>query len=227
MEVLHDVRPLGRRRLIARARPRRAPLAVTLAAVAALAGCGGGGDRDLGRADTAALLSDSLAAIVADSARTAGSDSARAGSPTDSTAHPDSLGADAGGAVAAVVLRADSAAGDVLFHGRAGCLTCHALNGAGVAGIAPSLRDSLWLHGGGDPAMIARTIREGVAQPKSVSNRMPGFAALLSDLEIGRIAAYVYAISHADATVEDTMSAPGAVAPVERDSAFGEIGPTP
>jgi mono/diheme cytochrome c family protein len=185
-------------------------LGAALSGAALLAACGGG-DRDFGRADTAALLSDSLAALVAESARAAGDSALADAATTDSIRAAfggDSLGVDAAGAVARVVLRADSAAGDVLYHGRGGCLTCHALNGAGVAGIAPSLRDSVWLHGDGDPAMIERVVREGVAQPKSVSNRMPGFAATLSDAEIRRIAAYVFAISHFGGTVVDTAGAP-------------------
>jgi mono/diheme cytochrome c family protein len=200
--------------------PRRAPRlrAARLLAAVTLGACGGG-DRDFGRADTAALLSDSLAVLVADSTRAA-SDS-MVGDSTGPAAGADSLGGDAGtdagGAVARVVLRVDSAAGDVLYHGRGGCLTCHALNGAGVAGIAPSLRDSVWLHGDGDPAMIERVVREGVAQPKSVSNRMPGFAGTLSDAEIRRIAAYVFAISHTGGTVADTASVTtDSLAPGER-----------
>ncbi len=186
--------------------------------------CGGGGDRDFGRADTAALLSDSLANLDADSLR---GDSARLDSLALDSLGADSLGTDSLGAGGGrrVVLRADSVAGDALYHGRGDCLTCHALNGAGVPGLGPSLRDSIWLHGDGSPAMIERILREGVAQPKSVSNRMPGFAGRFDELALGRIAAYVYAISHANATVADTTT------PVVPESLFyiapGELAPTP
>lgn len=174
-----------------------AAIAVRGAAALLLVACGGGGDRDFGRADTAALLSDSLASLDT-------------GALTGDSARLDSLGADSlagdslGVAGPRVVLRADSVAGDVLYHGRGGCLTCHALNGAGVSGLGPSLRDTVWLHGDGSPAMIARIVREGVAQPKSVSNRMPGYAGQLDEIAIGRIAAYVFAISHESGTVADT-----------------------
>lgn len=201
-----------------RASGRIAAIAVRGALALLLVACGGGGDRDFGRADTAALLSDSLASL----------DTGALGSDSASL---DSLGADSLGLDSLdvsgprVVLRADSVAGDVLYHGRGGCLTCHALNGAGVAGLGPSLRDTVWLHGDGSPAMIALIVREGVAQPKSVSNRMPGYAGQLDDLAIGRIAAYVYAISHENATVADTTS------PVVPDSLFyippGELAPAP
>jgi mono/diheme cytochrome c family protein len=218
VEVLHDVRPVGRRRVT---RWRLALLGAALGSAALAGGCGGG-DRDFGRADTAALLSDSLAALVAESARAAADSTISDSALTDSIRAAfggDSLGVDAAGAVAHVVLRADSAAGDVLYHGRGGCLTCHALNGAGVAGIAPSLRDSVWLHGDGDPAMIERIVREGVAQPKSVANRMPGFAAMLGDAEIRRIAAYVFAISHAGGTVLDTAAVPTPADALDREGA--------
>ena len=207
---------VGRAAVLSLGAARRALATLALPALAlSVLACGGGGDRDLGRADTAALLSDSLADLVADSLR---ADSAGRDALAGDSLAGDSLGGDslaAGGSVApSVVLRADSAFGDVLFHGRGGCLTCHALNGAGVPGLGPSLRDSVWLHGDGSPAMIARVVREGVAQPKSVSNRMPGFAATFGDLEIGRIAAYVFAISHANGTVADTTT------PFPGDSVF-------
>lgn len=207
-----------------RSSPARRTTGASAALVLLLVACGGGGDRDFGRADTAALLSDSLANLVADSLR---GDSARLDSLGFDSLGADSLGADSPGASGGrrFVLRADSVAGDVLYHGRGDCLTCHALNGAGVPGLGPSLRDSVWLHGDGSPAMIERILREGVAQPKSVSNRMPGFAGRFDDLALGRIAAYVYAISHENATVADTTT------PVVPESLFyiapGELAPTP
>ena len=206
-----------------RSSPARRTTAARAALVLLLAACGGGGDRDFGRADTAALLSDSLANLYADSVR---GDSARLDSLAADSLRSDSLGTDSLGAgERRVVLRADSVAGDVLYHGRGGCLTCHALNGAGVAGLGPSLRDTVWLHGDGSPAAIERILREGVAQPKSVSNRMPGYAGRLDDLAIGRIAAYVYAISHASATVADTTM------PIVPESLFhippGDLAPAP
>ncbi len=207
-----------------RSSPARRTTGARVALVLLVVACGGGGDRDFGRADTAALLSDSLANLDADSLR---GDSARLDSLAFDSLGADSLGTDSLGAGGGrrVVLRADSAAGDVLYHGRGDCLTCHALNGAGVPGLGPSLRDSIWLHGDGSPAMIERILREGVAQPKSVSNRMPGFAGRFDELALGRIAAYVYAISHANATVADTTT------PVVPESLFyiapGELAPTP
>jgi mono/diheme cytochrome c family protein len=109
--------------------------------------------------------------------------------------------------VASVILRADSAAGDVIFHGQGRCFTCHGNDGRGVPRIGPSLADSTWLHGDGSLAFIASTVRDGIAAPREASAPMPAYAGVLKPEQIDRVAAYVYTLSHPGRTVTDTTRA--------------------
>lgn len=112
------------------------------------------------------------------------------------------LGVEPGGAT--VVLAADSAAGDSIFHGKGRCFTCHGMRGEGAPGLAPSLVDSTWLNGGGSYYAMADVIARGVAVPKAAAVAMPAYAGTLTPEEIARTAAYVYALSHPGATIADT-----------------------
>jgi mono/diheme cytochrome c family protein len=102
------------------------------------------------------------------------------------------------------VLRADSAAGDSLFHGRGRCLTCHGARGEGLPNLGADLRDTVWLQSDGSVLGIERTILSGVPKPKNATVVMPSFAPLLPPLGVHRLAAYVYSLSHPTAVVADT-----------------------
>jgi mono/diheme cytochrome c family protein len=200
MEVLHDVR--------ARRRPvkRRLTCLLLLFAPACV-----GGARDSVTADTAVLQgasADSLRyAIERDTTQI---DSAAMKSNADSVGDLPRLSA---------VLAADSAAGDSLYHRKGRCLTCHGTDARGLPNLGSNLRDAEWLHSDGSPAGIAGSIAGGVSRPKQSQIRMPAFASQLTSGEIDRLAAYVYAISHYNATTtSDAMPAEKDSAPVRPDS---------
>jgi mono/diheme cytochrome c family protein len=188
VEILYDVR--ARRRVVTRLL-RAAPLLATLACA--------GGARDTATADTAVLQDTS-----ADSLRYAGNgnmartDSATVNASSDSSAELLS---------AFVVLAADSAAGDSLYRGKGRCLTCHGADLRGLSNLGPNLVDAEWLHSDGSLAGIRGTIAAGVARPKQAQIRMPAFATQLSSAELDRLAAYLYTISHRQATVVDSLRA--------------------
>jgi mono/diheme cytochrome c family protein len=84
--------------------------------------------------------------------------------------------------------------GKKLFHGKALCVACH--GDAARGGVAPSLRDSLWLHSMGGYTDIVAQIRRGVpAESTATKLAMPPLGgARLSDQEIGAVAAYVWSL---------------------------------
>lgn len=111
-----------------------------------------------------------------------------------------------------IVFRSDSAAGDLLYHGKGRCFTCHGDHGTGTAGLGPDLTDSTWLDIDGSLPSIALSIAQGVAAPRQFSVAMPSYASVLSPVEIGRVAAYVFTLSHpgwttADSTAHDSARA--------------------
>ena len=171
--------------------PRVAALAAAGLLVAATAACGDSAERADQPVDTAVVVSQQLLDSLHDSLRIRPVDLPRA--------LEDSL---LRGALR-VVLRADSAAGDSLYHGAGQCMTCHGDRGEGIAGLGPDLRDDVWLHGDGSIAFIQRIILSG-AVPRQTPTVMPAFAARLSAVEAFRIAGYVYSLSHPDAVVDDT-----------------------
>ncbi|HEX5438478.1 MAG TPA: c-type cytochrome [Gemmatimonadaceae bacterium] len=104
-----------------------------------------------------------------------------------------------------VVLLADSAIGDSIFHRTGRCFTCHGRRAEGIAGLGPSLSDSTWLHGDGSLASITQAITDGIASPVAASITMPAFGGQLAPTDIHRVASYVYSLSHPGAAVADTM----------------------
>jgi mono/diheme cytochrome c family protein len=210
MEVLHDVRARHHSRgavtargaaecVAAGAGSRRARRvgAACVACAVALLGCGG--ERADRTADTA----------VAQGVPAAGAPPAPDSAAVNADATPPRAGDSAAGAVAApaVILRADSAAGDSLYHGRGRCLTCHGAGAEGLARLGPSLRDSVWLDGDGSVAAIQRVILDGVAVPKQTPIQMPSFASQLTPRQAGQVAVYVYTLSHPGAAQADTATA--------------------
>ena len=148
-----------------------------------------GGDTSAGR-DTSLTLSTSTTVTTA------------AGVVTNDSAHATSDSA------AILLLAADSIAGDSLYHNsRARSITCHGARGVGGGRLGPSLRDSVWLDTDGSAAGIAAIIRDGVAEPKGGTARMPSFARQLDPAQITRIAVYVYSLSHKGAMHADSASA--------------------
>jgi mono/diheme cytochrome c family protein len=212
MEVLHHVRPRrpGDRVMMARTlgalvalRRLRSPLVIALALTAACSS----GDRADGAADSALIVpgADSLAkrdsTIVTSTVTTETTVTTSTGIVTaDSTAARDSA--------PILLVAADSAAGDSLYHNSRGrCITCHGTRGAGGGSLGPSLRDSVWLDTDGSAKGIAAMIRDGVAEPKGGSARMPSFARQLDPAQISRIAVYVYSLSHRGAMSADSAAA--------------------
>jgi mono/diheme cytochrome c family protein len=102
----------------------------------------------------------------------------------------------------------DSAAGDALFHGKGRCFTCHGQRGEGTARLGPALTDTTTLTSSASLDVIRTVIANGVAVPKAASVAMPAYSGMLSEQEIARVAAYVYALAHPGRVVPD--SAPSA-----------------
>jgi glucose/arabinose dehydrogenase/mono/diheme cytochrome c family protein len=91
------------------------------------------------------------------------------------------------------------ALGDRIYHGQVGgasCAGCHGSSGKGSP-LGPDLTDTKWLWSDGSYTGIAKTITEGVAQPKEYRSPMPpmGGAQLTPD-QVNALAAYVWALSH-------------------------------
>jgi mono/diheme cytochrome c family protein len=87
--------------------------------------------------------------------------------------------------------------GDGLFHGKGGCVTCHGPEATGMPNSGSALTAGLhfipyeW-------GAIDSLVRQGIPEPVTRTTiAMPGRGAAsnLSDDEIRRIAAYVWAIS--------------------------------
>src|SRR5882724_9046968 len=108
--------------------------------------------------------------------------------------HPDA-GADAAGlptpkgATAAM-----DALGDRLYHGNT-CVGCHGSNAEGTP-LGSDLTKGKWLWGDGSLAAIARTITQGVPNPKEHSGVMPPMGgAQLSPSDVAALAAYLAALN--------------------------------
>ena len=75
----------------------------------------------------------------------------------------------------------------------ASCGACHGANGKGIQALgAPNLTDKIWLHGGGEAAVIAM-VNGGK------NNVMPAFEKRLSPEQIHVLAAYVWSLSQTTA----------------------------
>lgn len=108
-------------------------------------------------------------------------------------------------AVPVILHRADSVAGDAIYHGRGRCFTCHGGLGRGTAKLGPDLTDSIWLNGDSSFAAIREVIAFGVATPRQFPVAMPAYAGMLDDSALTHVAAYVYALSHHGALLSDSM----------------------
>jgi mono/diheme cytochrome c family protein len=91
------------------------------------------------------------------------------------------------------------ARGERIYRGQVGgaaCTGCHGESGAGSP-LGPSLTGKKWLWSDGSYGGIAKTITEGVSQPKQYRSPMPpmGGAQLTPD-QVSALAAYVWSLSH-------------------------------
>ncbi len=70
------------------------------------------------------------------------------------------------------------------------CAACHGMDGKGNQALgAPNLTDDIWLHGWGEPGIVAM-----VTQGKS--NVMPGQAGKLTEAQIHVLSAYVWGLTN-------------------------------
>jgi mono/diheme cytochrome c family protein len=91
------------------------------------------------------------------------------------------------------------ALGDRVYHGEVGGASCAGCHGASAKGtpLGPDLTDTKWLWSDGSYSGIAKTITEGVMQPKEYRSPMPPMGgAQLTPEQVQALSAYVWALSH-------------------------------
>jgi glucose/arabinose dehydrogenase/mono/diheme cytochrome c family protein len=113
--------------------------------------------------------------------------------------HPDAGAAAAALPVAKGATPAMVALGDKIYHGQVGGAACTGCHGADATGtpLGPDLTGSTWLWSDGSYAGIAKTITNGVAQPKRYRSPMPPLGgAVLAPDQVSAVAAYVWGVSH-------------------------------
>ena len=97
------------------------------------------------------------------------------------------------------------ALGDRIYHGQVGgaaCVGCHGASGTGSP-LGPDLTGKKWLWSDGSYAGIAKTITDGVMQPKQYRSPMPAMGgAQLTPDQVSALAAYVWALSHQAAATQ-------------------------
>jgi glucose/arabinose dehydrogenase/cytochrome c5 len=122
----------------------------------------------------------------------AGSIAEAAAKPPEGT-HPD-----AGLAVPPGATQEMVALGDRIYHGQVGGAPCAGCHGASAKGtpLGPDLTANKWLWSDGTYTGIAKTITDGVPQPKEYRSPMPpmGGAQLTPD-QVSAVASYVWALS--------------------------------
>lgn len=112
---------------------------------------------------------------------------------------PEGTNPDAGAAVPPGATAAMVALGDRIYHGEVGGASCAGCHGANAKGgpLGPDLTDSKWLWSDGSWDGIAKTIMDGVPQPKEYRNGMPAKGgAELTDDQVKALAAYVWSLGH-------------------------------
>jgi len=133
---------------------------------------------------------------------------APAGNPVDVAAQPpEGTHPDAGaGPVSKLPVpkgatREMVALGGRIYHGQVGeaaCTGCHGDSAEGTT-LAPALagKNKKWLWSDGSYAGIAKTITEGVLQPKEFRSPMPPMGgAQLSPDQVSALAAYIWSLNH-------------------------------
>jgi glucose/arabinose dehydrogenase/mono/diheme cytochrome c family protein len=125
---------------------------------------------------------------------------AAAANPPEGT-HPDAGRATStSGPVPEGATRQMVALGERIYRGQVGgasCTGCHGENAQGTP-LGPDLTGKRWLWSDGSYAGIAKTITDGVSQPKQYRSPMPplGGAQLTPD-QVNAVAAYIWSVSHA------------------------------
>ena len=129
---------------------------------------------------------------------------ASAGNPVEVAAQPpEGTHPDAGAAASLPIPRGATREmvllGERIYRGQVGgaaCTGCHGDSGQGTP-LGPDLTGKRWLWSDGSDAGIAKTITEGVSQPKQYRSPMPpmGGAQLTSE-QVSALAAYVWGLSH-------------------------------
>jgi len=115
--------------------------------------------------------------------------------------HPNAgrEGASATGPVPRGATAAMVALGDRVYHGQEGgasCTGCHGDNAKGTP-LGPDLTDKTWLWSNGSYPGIAKTITDGVPQPKNYRSPMPPMGGTqLTHAQVNALAAYIWSISH-------------------------------
>ena len=86
-------------------------------------------------------------------------------------------------------------AGGKLFRGEGLCAACHGADAKGS--VAPSLADTVWLHGKGTYDEIVARIMAGVPEDSSVSGvaMPPRGGTRITDEQVRAVAAYVWSLS--------------------------------
>jgi glucose/arabinose dehydrogenase/mono/diheme cytochrome c family protein len=113
--------------------------------------------------------------------------------------HPNAGRTSTIGAVPEGATPAMVALGQRIYRGQvsgAACAGCHGQNAEGSP-LGPSLTGKNWLWSDGSYSGIAKTIRDGVSQPKNYRSPMPpvGGAQLTAD-QVNAVAAYIWSLSH-------------------------------
>ena len=132
---------------------------------------------------------------------------------------PEGTHSDAGAAAALPVpsgaTRAMVELGDRIYHGQVGgaaCMGCHGDRGQGSP-LGPELTGKKWLWSDGSWEGIAKTITDGVSQPKQYRSAMPPMGgAQLTPEQVKAVAAYVWAISHLAKSNSRSAGAPAEIA---------------
>jgi glucose/arabinose dehydrogenase/cytochrome c5 len=134
---------------------------------------------------------------------------APAGNPVEVAAQPpEGTHPDAGAAANRLTVPEGAtqemvALGARIYRGQVGgaaCTGCHGESGEGTP-LGPALTGKKWLWSDGSYAGIAKTITEGVSQPKQYRSPMPpmGGAQLTPD-QVSALASYVWALSHRESS---------------------------
>jgi len=113
--------------------------------------------------------------------------------------HPNAGNEGAAGPVPTGATRAMVTLGQRIYSGQAGGATCTGCHGQDAKGtpLGPDLTDAKWLWSDGSFAGIAKTITDGVPQPKQYRSPMPPLGGTqLTPAQVKAVAAYIWSISH-------------------------------
>jgi glucose/arabinose dehydrogenase/mono/diheme cytochrome c family protein len=129
---------------------------------------------------------------------------AGAGEPVGANAKPPegthpNAGNETSGPIPQGATRAMVALGARIYAGQVAGATCTGCHGQDAKGtpLGPDLTDTKWLWSDGSFAGIAKTITDGVAQPKQYRSPMPPMGGTqLTPAQVKAVAAYIWSISH-------------------------------